>query len=316
MPEDFEDARPDLLPSVQARSHYELFSLDAQLQGLKEAKRPYQIFAEYFAANVVYDLPEAMTHITQEQLDKWGVSFYEAMEAARENLARLQFSFIGPGEGDGLWCAMTKDSYDAARILLLDVIRGFRVRGDIVAMIPNREKLLVTGADDLHGLKGMLKLAADAIQQPRRISGIALRLDGNDWVPWLPDAPHPLFREFQQHQIQSFGQAYAEQKELLDKWHVKTGGDIFVATFSAIQRPDGRVLSWAAWAAGVTDAMLPKTDALMIGRSGGKPAMVLWEKAMDVAGDLMEPMDIYPPRYRVREFPSEKQLAAMGNMLK
>ena len=39
-------------------------------------------------------------------------------------------------------------------------------------------------------------------------------------------------------------------------------------------------------------------------------------RATDVAGDLLEPMDIYPPRYRVREFPSEKQLAAMGNMLK
>jgi hypothetical protein len=43
--------------------------------------------------------------------------------------------------------------------------------------------------------------------------------------------------------------------------------------------------------------------------------MVEWQKVMDVAGDLMEAVDIYPPRYRVREFPSEKQLAAMGNML-
>jgi hypothetical protein len=43
--------------------------------------------------------------------------------------------------------------------------------------------------------------------------------------------------------------------------------------------------------------------------------MVEWQKVTDVAGDLLEPLDIYPFRYRVRELPSDKQLAAMGNML-
>ncbi|MGA2257188.1 MAG: hypothetical protein ABSG53_21245 [Thermoguttaceae bacterium] len=44
--------------------------------------------------------------------------------------------------------------------------------------------------------------------------------------------------------------------------------------------------------------------------------MAEWEKVVDVAGDLMEPLDIYPPRFRVRGFPSDEQLAAMGNVLK
>jgi hypothetical protein len=43
--------------------------------------------------------------------------------------------------------------------------------------------------------------------------------------------------------------------------------------------------------------------------------MVEWRRVMDTAGDLLEPLDMYPFRYRVREFPSEEQLAAMGNML-
>ena len=30
--------------------------------------------------------------------------------------------------------------------------------------------------------------------------------------------------------------------------------------------------------------------------------MVEWEKVVDVAGDLMEPLDIYPPRFRVAGF--------------
>ena len=44
--------------------------------------------------------------------------------------------------------------------------------------------------------------------------------------------------------------------------------------------------------------------------------MVEWDKVAEIAGDMMEAIDIYPPRFRVREFPTEQQLASMGNMLK
>jgi hypothetical protein len=196
IPSDFEDVRPDLLPCVQARSHYELVQLQFQVEGRPIPSRPYQIFGEHFAVSLVYDLPESMKHVNMTTLDTWGVTLYEALEVARQNLAEKQFAFIGSGVGEGLGCALQKDSYDAARILLLDTIRGFRVRGDIVAMIPNRETLLVTGADDLHGLEGMLKMATEGLQEVRRISGIALRFDGEDWTPWLPEASHPLHWKF------------------------------------------------------------------------------------------------------------------------
>ena len=46
-----------------------------------------------------------------------------------------------------------------------------------------------------------------------------------------------------------------------------------------------------------------------------KPVMAPWEKVVEIAGDLMTPMGIYPERYRVEGFPSAEQLAAMGNEL-
>ena len=39
------------------------------------------------------------------------------------------------------------------------------------------------------------------------------------------------------------------------------------------------------------------------------PVMVDWDKAVKTFGDLMEPQDIYPPRWRVRAYPSKEQLA-------
>ena len=50
--------------------------------------------------------------------------------------------------------------------------------------------------------------------------------------------------------------------------------------------------------------------------NGGELRLAEWEKVVAVAGDLMEPLGMYPPWYRVREFPSQEQLAAMGNVLK
>ena len=100
----------------------------------------------------------------------------------------------------------TGDSYDSSRLLLTDVIRQFRLKGDPIAIIPNRENLIVVGSEDVDGLAGMVKMVDKALKEPRPISGIALRLDGDEWTPWLPPLSHPHYKEFQQFHLQSLGQ--------------------------------------------------------------------------------------------------------------
>jgi len=315
MPEDFEDAKPDLLPVVRSRSHFESNSLSGEVESGSPLSWPYDILGEHFGIGIVYDLPEAMRSIPQASLDAWGVTFYEALETAMENLLSLKAQVIGPQSGEGVYLSATGDDYDASRLLVKDAIRHLQVKGDHIAMIPNRENLIVAGSEDVEGLAAMLKLATKALKEPRPISGIALRLDGEEWTPWLPPSSHPSYKKFQQLRRQSLGQGYAQQKELLDRLHLKKGEDVFVAAFSALQAPDGRVLSYAVWAADA-DTLLPKTDVVAFIHIGKEPAMVAWDKVVEVVGDMMERLDIYPPRYRVRGFPSEKQLKAMGNMLK
>lgn len=105
------------------------------------------------------------------------------------------------------------DSYDASRLLLVDTIRQFRVKGDYMAMVPNRDTLIVTGSDDVNGLKRMVALAKDALARPHPMSGLALRLDGDDWVSWMPIALHPLYSDFRLLQVQSIAQDYSELME-------------------------------------------------------------------------------------------------------
>jgi hypothetical protein len=176
-------------------------------------------------------------------------------------------------------------------------------------MVPNPDTLIVTGSEDMDGLKGMLGLATNALEQPRPISGIAVRLDGDDWVPWLPDPSHPLFNEFRGLQLQSLGKNYAEQKETLDE---TTDKDTFVASFSIVQKPEtGHFMTYCVWPKDVL-ALLPRTDIIAFMQEGKTPVVADWDRVVEVVGHLMEPLDIYPQRFRVSDFPTDEQFTAMG----
>jgi hypothetical protein len=181
IPEDFEDVKPDLMPIVRSRSHFELNVLRGEVDSGEQLFWPYQVLGEHFGVALAYDLPGGLRSVLQVNLDNWGITFYEAMEIAKEN-----------------------------------------------------------------------------------------------------------------------------------RLHAKNGNDIVAATYSIIESPEGNLYSYAIWAANMSHVLLPKTDAVAFIRSGGESGLVEWEKVVDVAGDLMEAVDIYPPRFRVREFPTEQQLVARG----
>ena len=314
MPEDFEDVRPDLLPIVRSRSHFELNQLRSLVETGTPISWPYVPLGEHFGVALVYDLPDAMRSIPQANLDAWGLTLYEVLEIARQNLAALPAKFIGPQSGDGVYLSVTGDNYDASRILSQELIEQFQVKGDPVAMIANRDSLIVAGAEDEAGLGAMIKMAGEALEQPRPISSVAVRFDGQEWVHWLPDAEHPLYKDFRHFFFNTLGRDYAEQKELLDRLHAKTKTKIFVATFNVVQDPQGRLLSYAIWTETV-ETWLPETDLVVFGGMDGEPTMVPWSEAMEEVGHMVEAQDIYPPRYCVREFPTAEQLARMGSVV-
>jgi hypothetical protein len=311
-PEDFADARHDLLPVIRTRGYSDNYLLLMEIEGNDPKPMPCQLLGDDLAVALVYDLPEAMHSVGQENLDGWGVTLYEALEVAKANLTQLPHSFIGPKEGEGVYLSVTHDNYDAARLLLLDTIRQFKVKGDFVAMVPNRDTLIVTGSDDKEGLKGMLALAKDALKQPRPMSGLALRIDGDEWVSWMPDVAHPLYGEFRMLEVQSVMQEHDQQKKLLDKLHEKKRQDIFVASYKAMaNQTTGQVTTYCVWGKDIL-ALLPHTDRIVFVQDGKDPLTADWDRVVRVMGDLMTPMDIYPQRFRVSEFPTDEQLAAMG----
>jgi uncharacterized protein YtpQ (UPF0354 family) len=142
MPEDFDDAQPDLMPIVRSRAQFDLTSLREEVESGRTVSLPCLVFGEHFGVGIVYDLPDSMGSIPQAKLDAWDVPLCEALEAARKNLSELPAKFVGPESGEGVYLSANGDSYDSSRLLLTDIIRQFEVKGDTIAMIPNRETLI------------------------------------------------------------------------------------------------------------------------------------------------------------------------------
>ena len=88
------------------------------------------------------------------------------------------------------------------------------------------------------------------------------------------------------------------------------------ASYSGMQHKDtGRIQSYSVWSKGV-DSLLPKTDIVHFfvpsGQDKGElAASAPWERVREVLGDHMHDAALYPPRFRVREFPSPHELTTL-----
>ena len=316
IPASFEDVVLDLLPAVRNRCQFEITRLKAQADGLPFLEWPHRVIADHLTVSLVYALPEAMMQVRQQNLSDWGRSLEEALDAACDNLRQ-----VSHGRWDnscpGVWVSPWRDNHDASRLVLTDLLQAHHVKGDHVAMVPNRDTLIVTGSGDEAGLAHMAMLAERALDHGRPITCLAFLLDNGTWLPWLPDSDHPLHDHFHLLQLQSFGGDYAAQKDLLDAVHEKTGQNIWVASYSAVKSDEtGKAHSYCVWTRGV-EALLPQTDEVYFvvpegEKEGSVVARASWGQVQRLVGHLMERQGGYPVRYRVKGFPTAEDCALIS----
>lgn len=116
--------------------------------------------------------------------------------------------------------------------------------------------------------------------------------------------------------IHSVGQDYEEQKKLLARNLEQRNEEILAATFLARRNSQtGELASYCMWARGMK-SLLPKTDLIYFfdpTRPDGQRvvASARWERAEEILGNLLEPLDIYPERHRASDFPGENQIAEL-----
>lgn len=310
LPLSFVDAAPRLRPLVRSTADLGMWRLQSRVDGHEESVvLPHRHLTPQLVAWLAIDREETITWVMASQLAAWGVTFDDAFEKALSNLRHLEEKPFVEFE-PGLYRSDWGDRYDASRLLLPELLAGLPLKGAPVAMVPNRDVLLVTGADDEEGLRAMARFGQGVLGQPRPLSAATLALDGGAWRAFTPDPSLPGQTGLAELQEVWAGVDYAGQKTLLDALHMKSGEDIFVATHASRRdREAGRFVgSFAVWTEGV-DTLLPKAQSLaFVELPCRRLTEVAWDKAMPVVADLMEPTDLSPVRWRVRRFPDEVQL--------
>lgn len=310
----WEQARPLLRPLIRSITQLEEINLHHAEQDGWDAppmQLKYRRLSEECVELLAVDHPDHTATLTRGPEEAWGVDFDQALSTARSNLRESPdepFVEVLPGVYQAAW----GDAYDSSRALLPDLLHRVPVAGLPVFMLATRDVLLVTGEGDLQGQAQMLELAANAFADGRVISWEVLRYDdGQLHAHVLADAG--LRERQRQLRLELDVEAYALQKQLLERVHQKHEEDVFVASFMV--HSDDHV-SLCAWTDGVASS-LPRTDRLVlvmpVEDGEAETLMVDWEQAQPVLGHLLREdiRHIHPPRYLTLGFPDAETRARL-----
>lgn len=309
--------RPHLIPILRSRGEMLMLqNLDPRRVGVVTIdpsaipRMSSRLLGEDRAVFLAFDTPEAISQVSDAQLEKWGVSFDQAFADAVINLRAGTTPRWEEMEG-GFFRAAWNDSYDCSRVVLPEAFLDLPFQGRPVAVVAARNDLFVADEHNPAGQAAMLRQALKNLEANNRWCAGSLIVLGRDgtWMPYASPDPVVSRAETNLRNL-VMHREYGTQKEVLDKANQASKIDTFVATFMAFeQKGSDNIVSMCTFSEGV-EAVLPKTERIMFleSRADGKPsdaplAILPWDKAYSIAGSLMTQTQDYPPRFHVKGFP-------------
>ena len=243
----------------------------------------------------------------------WNADFDRLMQRARTNLlargGEEGFRSSGPGRYRSSW----QDNLDGSRMLLPGILRRLRLDGDPVVVLPNRDTLLVVGSEDRAGLRWALEGALDFLDDdPGSLNACPLRLRNYQWEPFRRGSPPAAGAPGAA--APAAGGGTGHQKALLDRRHGSRQGHHRDAVpggdgLHGRDRPQlhrlvpGHGRSLAAGGR-------PGAPGLGMGQERG-PGLGALGKVQARLSHLLEPVGLFPERYRFREQPGPRQLESL-----
>ena len=310
-PEDPVAIRASLRPVVKSLSDIYLYSLRSQVDQGKPFEIPYRNIAGDLVLVLALDTPNGIHLLERSKLESWGIDYEDADKIAIENLRAVTTPSFEQIEA-GIWLSQWEDAYDAARLLLPEVFANLPLKGMPVVLMPDRDRLLVTGSEDTQGLKGMVSAANNIREEALRpISGTALILLDGKWQEFIPEGD--LGIEFANLSKLYRAQDYAEQKQLLERKFQAENRDVFVATYE-LRETVGELAyrSMCTLTKGVP-SFLPRTGNIaFVSLEEKKIFRARWDEVQRVAPHLFCREDMHPERWFVDAFPTPEELLRMG----
>ena len=305
-PKSLAEARDRLFPGVRDRATIESARWMAELSGSTPVGIPHRFVGTSILAVLVVDSPSTMMMVNDQHIEDWDADFDEAFAIAVANLQDSTEVARWGQVGGSVYASLWNDDYDASRLLLDATIDPLELVGDPVAFVPHRNRLIVTGADDAQGLSIAMELTERELDQPSQISAVPLVRRNGTWADFeLPD-DHPAAPALRRLRAADRSLAYGSTTPLIQS---VVGDGTYVAN-SILAEKDDVIVSSATWVDG-GPSIIPEVDQILFFKDQETNWMVAWHDVVAHVGDLMQPTDFYPTRFRVESFPTADQLAAM-----
>jgi len=255
-----------------------------------------------------------VSSIAPEQFDGWGISVEEAVRTARANLRERTPDTFSPLE-PGVFVSAWHDTYDSSRLVLTELIARLDVRGEPVAVLPQRDHLFVTRVDDERGLGRIAELSRRLLDEPHRVTGRAFVWRDGAWQSFVPPDGHPSRRRFLDLVRMTDAANYEEQKPVLEERARTRDDEVFVASVLLATDPASGETTVCSWTEGVP-SLLPRTDQIAFVSPGetkdeSRILYVPWDDAVAVVSGAMGAQGIVPERWRVDRFPTDEEQAAL-----
>jgi hypothetical protein len=313
----------ELTPGVRSRVQISNTLIQSWIDGAPiddSAGTAWLPFVGDLAACVMRNKRHTMSQMTRANLAFANLPIDRAIRQAVTNFRTSLPSPIFEPIDQGVFGCRNLEDHQSA-LLLLEPGADYRlppIEGAPVALVPSRNLLLLTGSEDVRGLARLLEIAQGAHQMSNFCSATMLHWTGHRWSEFHFRPGSAGARREREISLVQSASDYGLQKQLLDQFHQKHGRDIFVANLMFYRGNDveAPVFSVTALASGTTGTLLPRADRLSFVRQIVDPdtglaqkdasdiANVAWSDAMDIAGDLFEPVPfLYPPRLRALSFP-------------
>lgn len=274
---------------------------------------PSELVFEHLVGDVVACCIEeraaGLRFVTHGDLSEWQVDAATALADAKANIRALPFVISDPMPARYVF---HDDSFQAARFVNPQMFEGIPVRGEWVAVIPDRDTFFVADSEDLETVAGLAGLALRQLEAGERtITGSAFVLRAGSWQVYEP--PQALRALFTNVALQYRANDWKGFKAVLEKDLARNGEDIFVAPLQVYEQPDDDTnFSVAVWSRGV-ETILPQADRVLFYDDRSETARIAhWNDVVGVIGAEMHQQPGLPNRYRVTSFPSAEQLVAMG----
>ena len=307
-PETWPAAAPRLMPAIRAIGWAAAHSAG----GRRPVMWP---FAPFLIAVAAVDSDYAMSYVTAEDLETWGVDAAAVEDAAQQNFAghgapldwaegEAWVDFVGPTGYVSSWLTRPDALAEAAA----------RVGGDFVALAPDRDTLRLTAIADRTRLARELEATRTAYDQaPRQLSPVPYRVDDGRVVEWEPAPDDPCRDAVHAAKLLLAATEYGIQQPALQE---QMGDDVFVASYGAGARDGGRAFSWSTWGKDVP-TLAPETEFLALAETDEESRMlfVRFTDARRLLPDLVRPApDCDPPRWSLSGWPTEAQLTELRTL--